>query len=395
MNCHDVVIVSAVRTPIGNFCGNLSSLKASDLGSVVIKECLTRVNLNPSDVSEVILGQTLTAGQGQNPARQAAIKANFPVRVPAYQINMLCGSGLKAIANGYLSLKSGESNIIVAGGQESMSQAQHTIYLRNGIKMGDCNFIDTLIHDGLTDAFTSIHMGVTAENIAKDFGITREEQDLYATLSQQKAAAAISAGHFDKEIVPVTISNNKNESTLISKDEFPKPSTTIQDLSKLKPIFIKANGTVTAGNASGINDGAAAVVLMTKEEAIKRNINPLAQIIAVAESGVEPSIMGMGPVPAIELLLQKTKWSKDEVDLYELNEAFAAQSLACIKKLDLDPNKVNINGGAIALGHPIGASGARVLVTLLHALERIGGKKGIAALCIGGGMGIALAIEKK
>ncbi|XP_035717409.1 acetyl-CoA acetyltransferase, cytosolic-like [Vespa mandarinia] len=394
MNFQDVVIVSAVRTPIGSFCGNLSSLKGSDLGSIVIKECLTRINLNPSDVSEVILGQTLTAGQGQNPARQAAIKAEFPVHVPAYQVNMLCGSGLKAIANGYLSLKSGESNIIVAGGQESMSQAQHTIYLRNGVKMGDCNFVDTLLCDGLVDAFTSIHMGVTAENVAKDFGITREEQDLYAILSQQKAAAAISAGHFDKEIVPVTILNKK-ESILISKDEYPKPSTTIQDLSKLKPVFIKVNGTVTAGNASGINDGAAAVVLMTKEEAIKRDIIPLAQIVGIAESGVEPNVMGIGPIPAIELLLQKIKWSKDEVDLYELNEAFAAQSLACIRKLDLDPNKVNINGGAIALGHPIGASGARILVTLLHSLERIGGKKGIAALCVGGGMGIALAIERK
>lgn len=394
MSFHDVVIVSAVRTPIGSFCGSLSSLKASDLGCIVIKECLARVKLNPSDVSEVILGQTLNAGQGQNPARQAAIKAGFPVRVPAYQVNMICGSGLKSVANGYLSLKSGESNIVVAGGQESMSQAPHTIYLRNGVKMGDSNLVDSLLYDGLTDAFDLIHMGVTAENIAKEFSITREEQDTYAALSQQKTAAAISAGHFDKEIVPVPVVNRK-ESTLISKDEFPKPETTVESLAKLRPIFNKINGTVTAGNASGMNDGAAAVVLMTKEEANKRGLTPLAEIVAYAESGVEPNVMGMGPVPAIELLLQKTKWNKDEVDLYEINEAFAVQSLACITKLGLNANKVNVNGGAIALGHPLGASGTRVLVTLLHSLERIGGKKGIASLCIGGGMGIALAIERK
>ncbi|KAI4503329.1 hypothetical protein M0802_001551 [Mischocyttarus mexicanus] len=394
MSFHDVVIVSAVRTPIGSFCGNLSSLKASDLGSIVIKECLAKVNVDPSDVSEVIMGQTLTAGQGQNPARQASLKADVPIRVPAYQINMLCGSGLKAVTNGYLSLKSGEGNIVVAGGQESMSLAQHSLYLRNGIKLGDGNFVDTLLNDGLTDAFTSMHMGVTAENIAKDCGITREEQDLYATLSQQKTATAVSSGYFDKEIVPVTVAN-KHEYIVISKDEFPKPSTTFEDLSKLKPIFIKTNGTVTAGNASGINDGAAAVVIMTKEEAIKRDLNPLAHIVAIAESGVEPRVMGIGPVPAIELLLKKAKWSKDEVDLYELNEAFAAQALGCIRKLQLDPSKVNVNGGAISLGHPIGASGTRVLVTLVHALERIGGKKGIASLCIGGGMGIAIAIERK
>ncbi|KAI4492523.1 hypothetical protein M0804_002314 [Polistes exclamans] len=394
MSFHDVVIVSAVRTPIGSFCGNLSSLKASDLGSIVIKECLAKVNVDPSDVSEVILGQTLTAGQGQNPARQAAIKADFPIRVPAYQLNMLCGSGLKAVTNGYLSLKSGESNIVVAGGQENMSLAQHSIYLRNSIKLGDGNLVDTLLHDGLTDAFTSAHMGVTAENIAKDLGITREEQDHYATLSQQKTATAIAAGYFDKEIVPVPVVN-RNETTLISKDEFPKPATTFDDLSKLKPIFVKTNGTVTPGNASGINDGAAAVLIMTKEEAIKRGLKPLAQIVGIAESGVEPRVMGLGPVPAIELLLKKIKWSKDEVDLYELNEAFAAQALGCIKQLDIDPSKVNVNGGAIALGHPIGCSGARVLVTLIHALKQTGGKKGIASLCIGGGMGIAIAIERK
>lgn len=393
MSFHDVVIVSAVRTPIGSFCGSLSSLKASDLGSIVIKESLAKVNVDPSDVSEVILGQTLTAGQGQNPARQAALKANFPLHVPAYQINMLCGSGLKAVANGYLSLRCGEGNIVIAGGQESMSLAQHSSYLRNGVKLGECNFVDTLLHDGLTDAFESVHMGVTAENIAKDLGITREEQDIQATDSQKRAAAAISAGYFDKEIVPVTIVGRK-ETTIVSKDEFPKPGTTVEGLAKLNPIFDKTNGTVTAGNASGMNDGAAAVVLMTKEEANKRGLTPLARIVAVAEGGVEPRIMGMGPVPAIELLLKKTKWNKDEVDLYELNEAFAAQALGCLRKLELDPKKVNINGGAIALGHPIGASGARVLVTLVHALERIGGKKGIASLCIGGGMGIALAVER-
>lgn len=393
MSDREVVIVSAVRTPIGSFCGSLSSLKASDLGSIVIKESLERAKLKPGDVSEVILGQALTAGQGQNPARQAAINAGLPISVPAYLLNLLCGSGLKSITNAYLSIKSGESDVIVAGGQESMSQAPHAIHLRNGVKMGDGTMIDTMINDGLTDAFKQIHMGVTAENIAKTFSISRQDQDEYAAKSQQKTEAAIAAGHFDKEIVPVTVPSRK-EKIVISKDEFPKPGTTAQSLGKLRPIFVKAEGTVTPGNASGINDGAAAVVLMSAEAAAKKGVTPMARIVAIAHAGVEPDIMGTGPIPAVELLLKKAKWTKDEVDLYELNEAFAAQSIACLRGLGLDPNKVNVNGGAIALGHPIGASGARVLVTLLHLLERTKSKKGVASLCIGGGMGIAIAVER-
>ncbi|XP_011496714.1 PREDICTED: acetyl-CoA acetyltransferase, cytosolic [Ceratosolen solmsi marchali] len=389
----DVLIVSAVRTPIGSFCGLLSSLKASDLGSIVIKESLSRANLKPTDVSEVILGQALTAAQGQNPARQAAIKAGLPTSVPAYLVNMLCGSGLKSITNGYLSIKSGESEVVVAGGQESMSQAPHAIYLRNGVKMGDGSMIDTMIFDGLTDAFSSIHMGVTAENIAKEYDIKREEQDKYAAESQQKAETAIANGHFEKEIVPVSFTVRK-DIKIVEKDEFPKAGTTIEALGKLRPAFIKTEGTVTAGNASGINDGAAAVVLMSRDAAIKKGIQGIARIIAIAESGVDPNIMGTGPIPAVELVLKKASWKKEEVDLFELNEAFAVQSLACLRTLGLDPKKVNVNGGAIALGHPIGASGTRIVVTLLHLLQRTNGKKGIASLCIGGGMGIAIAIER-
>ncbi|XP_023246982.1 acetyl-CoA acetyltransferase, cytosolic isoform X2 [Copidosoma floridanum] len=386
----EVLIVSSCRTPIGSFCGLLSSVKASDLGSIVIKESLSRASLKSTDVSEVILGQALTAAQGQNPARQAAIKAGLPVTVPAYLVNMLCGSGLKSIINGYLSIKSGESDIVVAGGQESMSQSPHAIHLRDGVKMGGGTMIDTMIFDGLTDAFGYIHMGVTAENIAKKFGITREEQDEFAAKSQQKAEIAITKGYFDKEIVSVPVTVGK-EMTFIVKDEYPKAGTTSQGLSKLKPVFVE--GTVTAGNASGINDGAAAVVLMSREAAEKKEITPIARIVAIAESGVEPNLMGTGPIPAVELVLKKAQWKKEEVDLYELNEAFAVQSLACLRALGLDPDKVNINGGAIALGHPIGASGARIVVTLLHLLQRIKGKKGIASLCIGGGMGIAVALE--
>ncbi|CAL7936760.1 unnamed protein product [Xylocopa violacea] len=394
MSGGDVVIVSAVRTPIGSFCGSLSSMKASDLGSIVIKESLARARIEPVDVSEVILGQVLTAGQGQNPARQAAIKAGIPTSVPAHLVNMLCGSGLKAVMNGYLSVKTGESQIVIAGGQESMSQATHVSYLRNGMKMGNCNLVDTLIYDGLTDAFLGIHMGMTAENISKDRNISRKEQDEFAAKSQQKTELAINAGYFSKEIIPVTVQTKKGSITL-SQDEFPRFGLTIEDLQKLRPAFMKAEGTVTAGNSSGINDGAAAVVLMSTETAAQRGLSPMAKIVAIAQAGVEPRIMGTGPIPAVELVLQKAKWTKEEVDLYELNEAFAAQSITCIRTLGLDPNKVNINGGAIALGHPIGASGARVLVTLLHSLERISGSKGIAALCIGGGMGVAIAVERK
>ncbi|XP_051157114.1 acetyl-CoA acetyltransferase, cytosolic [Leptopilina boulardi] len=393
MSDREVVIVAAVRTPIGSFCGTLSSLKASDLGSIVIKESIKRANLEPTDVSEVIFGQALTATQGQNPARQAAINAGLPISVPAYLVNMLCGSGLKSVTNAYVSIKSGENDVIIAGGQESMSQAPHAIHLRNGTKMGDGNLVDTMLVDGLTDAFNQIHMGITAENIAKNFTISREDQDEYAAKSQQKAEAAISAGYFDKEIVPITIQSRK-DTIVMSKDEFPKAGTTAQGLGKLRPAFLKSNGTVTAGNASGINDGAAAIVLMSAKAAAKKGITPMVRIVAVAQAGVEPDIMGTGPIPAVELVLRKANWTKDEVDLYELNEAFAVQSLACLRALGLDPNKVNVNGGAIALGHPIGASGARILVTLLHLLERKQLKKGVASLCIGGGMGIAIAIER-
>ncbi|XP_011314387.1 acetyl-CoA acetyltransferase, cytosolic [Fopius arisanus] len=394
MSSRDVVIVSAVRTPIGTFGGSLSSLKASDLGSIVIKESLERANLKPCHVSEVILGQVLTSAQGQNPARQAAIKAGLPISVPAYVINMICGSGLKAVANAYLAIKSGEHEVVVAGGQESMSQAPHAINMRNGLRMGDGTLVDTMILDGLTDAFSGVHMGVTAENIAKKFEIDRREQDEYAAKSQQRAGAAIAAGYFKKEIVPVTIPSRK-EPIVVSTDEFPKPATTVETLGRLRTIFSQTEGTVTAGNASGINDGAAALVLMSAESAADKGIPTLGKIVAIAETGVEPDIMGMGPVSAVELVLKKAKWTKDEVDLYELNEAFASQSLACLKELALNQEKVNVNGGAIALGHPIGASGARILVTLIYLLERTGGKKGVASLCIGGGMGIALAIERQ
>ncbi|XP_001607032.1 acetyl-CoA acetyltransferase, cytosolic [Nasonia vitripennis] len=388
----DVVIVSAVRTPIGSFCGSLSSLKASDLGSIVIKESLARANLKPTDVSEVIMGQGLTAGQGQNPARQASIQAGLPITVPAYLVSMLCGSGLKSIMNGYQAIKSGESEVIVAGGQESMSKAPHAIHLRDGVKMGDATMVDTMLVDGLTDVFNNIHMGVTAENLAKKYAISREEQDEFAARSQHKAEIAMTKGYFDKEIIPVPVTIRR-KTTIVSKDEFPKPGTTAKDLAGLKPVFVK-DGTVTPGNASGINDGAAAVVLMSSETATKKGLKPMARIVAMTVVGLEPDIMGYGPVPAVELLLKKAQWKKEEVDLFELNEAFAAQSIACERNLGVDPEKVNISGGAIALGHPIGASGARIVVTLLYLLERTGGKKGVASLCIGGGMGIAIAVER-
>lgn len=394
MSDRTVMIVSAVRTPIGSFCGCLSSLKASEMGSIVIKESLIRAGLKGTDVNEVIMGQILTTGEGQNPARQAAINAGIPIHVPAYQVNMLCGSGLKSIISGYSSIKTGESDIIVAGGQESMSRAPHAMYLRNGVKFGNCNLLDTLLDDGLTDAFYNIHMAITAENIAEKYAISREAQDYYASKSQQKAENAINAGYLVKEIIPVTITSKK-EPIVISKDEFPKFGTTAEKLAKLRPAFRPNDGTVTAGNASGINDGAAAVVLMSQEVAESKGISPLAKIVAVAQVGVDPQIMGIGPIEAVKLVLKKANWSKEEVDFYELNEAFAAQAIVCIQELGLDPEKVNVNGGAIALGHPIGMSGTRILVTLLHTLERTGKKKGVASLCIGGGMGIAIAVERK
>ncbi|KAM0729616.1 Acetyl-CoA acetyltransferase, cytosolic [Formica fusca] len=394
MSDRSVMIVSAVRTPIGSFCGCLSSLKASEMGSIVIKESLKRVGLKGTEVSEVIIGQVLATGEGQNPARQAAVNAGIPIDVPAYQINMLCGSGLQSVINGYSSIKSGESDIIVAGGQESMSRAPHATYLRNGIRIGNCDLIDTIMNDGLTDAFYNIHMTITAENVAEKYAISREAQDRYASKSQQKAETAINAGYFDKEIIPVTIAGKK-ESIVVSKDEFPKFGTTVEKLAKLRPTFKPNDGTITAGNASGMNDGAAAVVLMSQEAAASKGISPIAEIVAVATIGVDPQIMGIGPVEAVKLVLKKANWLKEEVDFYELNEAFAAQAIACVQELGLNPEKVNVNGGAIALGHPIGESGTRILVTLLHILERTGKKKGVASLCIGGGMGIAMAVERK
>ncbi|OAD61706.1 Acetyl-CoA acetyltransferase, cytosolic [Eufriesea mexicana] len=355
-----------------SFCGTLSALKASDLGSIVIQESLARAHIKPEDVSEVILGQ------GKDKIQQDKQQ---------WQLAFL-------IMNGYMSIKAEESQIVVAGGQESMSQSPHVLCLRNGVKIGNSSLIDTLVFDGLTDAFHDIHMGITAENVSKDFNISRKEQDVYALTSQQKVKAAMTAGYFDKEIVPVKTSTN-NKLITLEKDEYPKFKMTMEYLQKLKPAFLEAEGTVTAGNSSGINDGAAAVVLMSAEIAAQRGLSPLAKIVAMAQVGMEPRVMGIGPIPAIELVLQKAKWTKEEVDLYEVNEAFASQSIACIRTLDLDPNKVNINGGAIALGHPIGASGARVLVTLLHSLERIDGNKGVASLCIGGGMGIAIAVQRK
>lgn len=322
------------------------------------------------------------------------MKAEIPIAVPAYTVNMVCGSGLKSVMNGYVSIKSGESDVVVAGGQESMSRAPHAIHLRDGIKMGNCNMIDTMICDGLTDAFIDCHMGITAKNLTKAYNVSREDQDEYAAKSQQKAEAAIAAGYFDKEIVPVEVPGKKG-STVVSKDEYPKAGTTVQNLAKLRPVFLKDNGTVTPGNASGVNDGAAALILTSAEFAAEKGLKPIARIVAIAQVGVEPSVMGIGPVPAVELVLKKAKWSKDEVDVYELNEAFAVQSIACVRSLGINPDKVNVNGGAIALGHPIGASGARVLVTLLYLLERTGGKKGVASLCIGGGLGVAIAVERK
>ena len=387
----NVVITSATRTPIGSFGGALSGLTAMDLGTVVIAEALKRAQINPADVSDVVMGQVLAAACGQNPARQASMKAGVPKEVPAMTINMVCGSGLKAVALGAQAILAGDSKIVVAGGQESMSQSVHAAQLRNGIKMGDGSLVDTMIKDGLWDAFNGYHMGTTAENIAEKWQLTRNAQDEFAAGSQAKAEAAIKAGRFKDEIVPVTITV-KREQKSFDADEYPRAGTTAEVLAKLKPAFSK-DGTVTAGNASGLNDGAAAVTLMTEAEAAARGLKPLARIATWAQAGVDPAIMGTGPIPASRRALEKAGWSVDDLDLIEANEAFAAQSLAVCKDLGFDPAKVNVNGGAIALGHPIGASGCRVLVTLLHELQKRGGKKGLATLCIGGGMGIALCVE--
>ncbi|MCX7354671.1 MAG: acetyl-CoA C-acetyltransferase [Alphaproteobacteria bacterium] len=388
----DIVIASAVRTPIGAFNGALSTLPAHDLGKVAIAEAMKRAKVGAEDVSEVIMGQILAAGAGQNPARQAAIGAGVPVEKTAYGINQLCGSGLRAVALGLQAIQLGDSSIVVAGGQESMSQAPHVAHLRNGAKMGDVTFIDSMIKDGLWDAFNGYHMGNTAENVAQKWQITREEQDSFAAASQQKAEAAQKAGKFKDEIVPVTIKTRKGD-VVVDTDEYPRHGTTTDTLSKLRPAFLK-DGTVTAGNASGINDGAAALVLMTADEAKKRGIEPLARIVSWATAGVDPAIMGSGPIPASRAALAKAGWKASDLDLVEANEAFAAQACAVNKELGFDTSKVNVNGGAIALGHPVGASGARVLVTLLHEMKRRNAKKGLATLCIGGGMGIAMCVAR-
>ena len=388
----DVVIVGAARTPVGAFNGALSSVPASYLGQVAIVEALKRAKVDPKEVSEVILGQILTAGAGQNPARQAAVNAGIPVEKTAYAINQLCGSGLRAVALGFQAIKVGDSEIVVAGGQESMSQAPHCMNLRNGTKMGDAQLIDTMIKDGLWDAFHGYHMGNTAENVAQKWQITREQQDQFAAASQQKAEAAQKAGRFKDEIVPVKFATRKGD-VVVDADEYPKHGTTVETLAKLRPAFDKT-GTVTAGNASGINDGAAALVLMTDKEAAKRGLKPLARIISWATAGVDPAVMGSGPIPASRAALAKAGWKHQDLDLIEANEAFAAQACAVNKDLGWDTGKVNVNGGAIAIGHPIGASGARVLVTLLHEMQKRDAHKGLATLCIGGGMGIALCVER-
>jgi len=388
----EVVIVSAARTPIGAFAGALSTLPAHELGRIAIVEALKRAKVDTKEVNEVILGHVLTAGAGQNPARQAAIAAGIPVECTAYVINQVCGSGLRTVALGYQAIRNGDSEIVVAGGQESMSLAPHCMHLRNGTKMGDTQMIDTMIKDGLWDAFNGYHMGITAENVAEKWQITREAQDKLATASQNKAEAAQKAGKFKDEIVPVTISTRKGD-VVVADDEYPKHGTNIEILAKLRPAFRK-DGTVTAGNASGINDGAAALILMSAENAAKRGLTPLARIASWATAGVDPSVMGSGPIPASRKALAKAGWKAEDLDLIEANEAFAAQACAVNKDLGFDVSKVNVNGGAIALGHPIGASGARILVTLLHEMQKRNAKKGLATLCIGGGMGIALTVER-
>ncbi len=387
-----IVIASAARTPVGSFNGSLASLPGHELGKIAIKAALERAGVQPGDVSEVILGQVLTAGQGQNPARQASIAAGIPVDSPAWGINQVCGSGLRAVALGAQQIQSGAANIVVAGGQESMSQSKHAAHLRNGTKMGSLDFADTMIKDGLWDAFNDYHMGTTAENVARQWQITREDQDKFAVASQNKAEAAKKAGKFKDEIVAVTIKGKKGD-VVVSEDEYIKDGVTVDGIAKLRPAFDKA-GTVTAANASGINDGAAALVLMTAAEAKKRGIEPLARIVSWAQAGVDPSIMGTGPIPASKKALEKAGWSPKDLDLIEANEAFAAQACAVNKGVGWDTDKVNVNGGAIAIGHPIGASGARVLTTLVHEMKRRGAKKGLATLCIGGGMGIAMCVER-
>ena len=388
----DVVIVSATRTPVGAFNGAFASLPAHELGKMAIKAALDRAGVEAPRVSEVIMGQILTAGQGQNPARQASIAAGVPVEIPAWGVNQLCGSGLRSVALGYQAIVNGDSEIVVAGGQESMSVAPHCAHLRSGVKMGNFEMIDTMIKDGLWDAFNGYHMGTTAENVARKWQITRQEQDAFAVASQNKAEAAQKSGRFKDEITPVTVKTRKGD-IVVDADEYPKHGTTLEAISKLRPAFDK-EGTVTAGNASGINDGAAAVVLMKASEAAKLGKTPIARIVSWAQAGVDPKIMGTGPIPSSRAALKKAGWNVGDLDLVEANEAFAAQACAVNKDLGWDTNKVNLNGGAIAIGHPIGASGTRVLVTLLYEMQKRNAKKGLATLCIGGGMGIAMCVER-
>ena len=388
----DIVIVSAVRTPVGAFNGALASLPAHELGRIAIEAAVSRAGITAADVDEVIMGQVLQAGAGQGPARQAAINAGIPTASPAWSLNQLCGSGLRAIALAAQQISDGSAGIVVAGGQESMSQSPHAAHIRNGQKMGDLGFVDTMIKDGLWDAFHGYHMGQTAENIASRWQITRADQDLFAVASQNKAEAAQKAGKFVGEIAPVTIKGRKGD-TVVDQDEYIRHGATLDSVSGLKPAF-KKEGTVTAANASGLNDGAAAMVLMTAAEAKKRGLTPLARIASWANAGVDPEIMGTGPIPASRKALERAGWTVDDLDLIESNEAFAAQSICVVRDLGLDPAKVNVNGGAIAIGHPIGASGARILTTLLHEMKRTGVSKGLATLCVGGGMGVAMCVEK-
>ena len=390
----EAVIVAACRTAIGNFSGSLAKVPAADLGAIVIREVLRRGNMEAEAVEDVIMGQVLTAGVGQNPARQAAMRADVPKEVPAMTINHVCGSGLRAVHLAALAVRAGEMDVIVAGGQENMSASPHVLNgSRDGFRLGNAKLVDSMVYDGLTDVFNQYHMGITAENVARDNDISREQQDAFAAASQNKAEAAQDAGRFKEEIVAVEVPQRKGDPVRFEADEFIRKGATAEGLAKLRPAFDK-QGTVTAGNASGINDGAAALLVMSEQAAAQRNLTPLATVRAGAYCGLDPSIMGMGPVSATRLCLQKAGWGADEVDLFELNEAFAAQAAAVNKELGLNAEKVNVNGGAIALGHPIGASGARVLVTLLHEMVRRDVNKGIAGLCIGGGMGIALAVQR-
>jgi len=390
---NDVVITSAARTAVGNFNGSLASVPAHTLGGIAIKEALARSGVEGADVSEVILGQVLTAGLGQNPARQAAMAAGVPIEAPAWIVNQVCGSGLRSVALGVQAIKNGDSKIVVAGGQENMSASPHVAHLRNGTKMGDTKFIDSMIKDGLWDAFNGYHMGQTAENVAEKWQISREDQDAFAVASQNKAEQAQADGKFKDEIVPVTIKSRKSE-IVFDQDEFIRKGVAIDGISGLRPAFQRDGGTVTAANASGINDGAAATVLMSADEAAARGLEAMGRVVSWAHAGVDPSVMGSGPIPASRLALERAGWSVGDLDLIEANEAFAAQACAVNKELGWDTSKVNVNGGAIAIGHPIGASGTRILVTLLHEMKRRDAKKGLATLCIGGGMGIAACIER-